>query len=74
MGSGGRIGRGREDEAETEVERGREGAENTVEKRKRRGHRREDERRRSRSRSKGKRFYRFDRKELTEFLLDRIST
>ena len=35
MGSGGRLGTGRDDESE--VERGREGAENTVEKRKRRG-------------------------------------
>ena len=35
LDSGGRIGTGREDEAEAEVERGRKGAENTVEKRKR---------------------------------------
>ena len=37
LDSGGRIGTGRENEAEAEAEKGRKGAENTVEKRKRRG-------------------------------------
>ena len=37
LDSGGRIGTGRENEAEVKAERGRKGAENIVEKRKRRG-------------------------------------